>query len=571
MFLLEFGLRCILLVLSLYGYIQFLSKKIRVELAVPLLFSSIGAVMFMAGMENMLQEMTLLIWGTGVYLACCSIRKKELPFSLFTPGMVFFLSGCAVLLFVIYGTKLEAYDDFSHWGTAAKVLAQYDRFPNATNTNISFTSYPLGSASFIYYITKILGISSEWLQCYAQAVLMLGMVLSFFAFSSGVCSIITAAGISVFMLASNMPFTCLLVDTLLPLTAIAAFAFCLYYKDELPQKIWFLLPYSIFLISIKNSGILFVVFLYLYIAYRFKKSNTRFFSLLLHILCTLAVLWFWQKHVKMVYADGMMSRHSLSLSYCTAIFTNKTQMDILVTIRCFLERVFSFSNTFILLIAAEVLILLLSDCVLKMDSSFIKQIFVFTFIFYGIYQIGLLGMYLFNMPQDSDPLPSYVRYHDTMIIFAAGLFGICLLLILSQIKDNAKLRILQVLLAVATLIASFYVINPYMVYYKRSVSPGKERQTMDMLIEDYNIESDRDYFILVSDDHQDSGYLMFMMQYLLNPQDLQICSPASMELWLEEHFLKHYDYYILFEQTPETLELFEKYFDTTDRVVCTLE
>ena len=93
---------------------------------------------------------------------------------------------------------------------------------------------------------------------------------------------------------------------------------------------------------------------------------------------------------------------------------------------------------------------------------------------------------------------------------------------------------------------------------------------MDALIQDYHIERDWRYFIVVSDERQDSGYLALMAQYLLNPQDLAVCTPSSMESWLEDHMLKHYDYYILFEKTPETLALFETYFQTTDEVICTL-
>lgn len=234
--LLEFSLRCILLALSLYGYLQFLSKQIRIEIAVSLLLSTIGSLMFVAGMQNMLQEMTFLIFGGGVYLAYRSIREKESPFALLSPGVCFFFAGSAVLLYFIYGVKFEVYDDFSHWATAAKVLAQYDRFPNATNTDISFTSYPLGTASFIYYITKIVGISSEWIQCYTQNILILSMILSIFAFVSNVYALIAAVVISVFMVVSNAAIVTLCVDTLLTVTAVAAFSFCLYYKEELQKK-----------------------------------------------------------------------------------------------------------------------------------------------------------------------------------------------------------------------------------------------------------------------------------------------------------------------------------------------
>lgn len=567
--LMEFALRGMFLVLSMYGYLQFLRKRVRVELAIPLLFSSIGAVMFLAGMQNMLQEMTLLIFGTGLYLSYRSVRQKESPFTLLTPGVCFFLMGCAFLVYLIYGTRFYLFDDFSHWGTVAKAIAQYDRFPNASNIDVTYTSYPLGSASFIYYITKILGISSEWIQCYAQAVLALGMAVSIFAFSSGVYGVIFAAAVSVFMLVSNMPLTCLCVDTLLPMITLAAFAFCLYYREDLRDKVWYLLPHAIFLISIKNSGILFAVFIYLYMAYCFRKSGISLQVLLVHILLAAAVLLLWQKHVKLVYADGMMSRHSLSLSYCASVLTEKTPEEIWFTIRCFLENTFSLSNTIVYLFGIGFPLLLISGRVLKIDMSSVKQVYAVTVLLYGIYQIGLIGMYLFNMPPSGEPLPSYERYHDSMVAFSAGLFSICILSVLSQIRSVRGNHAVQVLLAAVSIAVAFYVLDPGLQYYVRNTYAGEDRESMDALIEEYHIEKDRRYFIVVSDDRVDNGYLHLMTWFLLEPRDVQMCTPESLEGWLEYNCLRLYDYYILFDETPETVAFFEETFQTSERVLCT--
>lgn len=567
--LLEFSLRCLLLAVSLYGYLQFLSKQIRIEIAVSLLLSAIGSLMFVAGMQNMLQEMTILILGGGLYLTYRSVRKKESPFALLSPGVCFFFVGSAVLLYFIYGMKFSVYDDFSHWATAAKVLAQYDRFPNAANAAVSFTSYPLGSASFIYYITKVLGISSEWIQCYTQNILILSMVLSIFAFASGVYAWIAAVIISVFMMVSNAAIVTLCVDTLLTVTTIAAFSFCLYYKEELPKKVWYLLPYTIFLISIKNSGILFVVFIYAYIAYSFLKSKTSLKTLVFHILLTFSVLFFWQKHVNLVFDEGMMSRHSLSFSYCASVFESKTQESLLLTIRCFLENTFSLSNRMLYLVAIGFPLLLILAVILKLDTLPIKEIYVFTVVFYCSYQIGLLGMYLFNMPPSLEPLPSYIRYHDMMVDFAAGMFCISAFSVMSQFNINRNLHILRALTASVVLVIMFFAVNPYLGYYIRYEQNGGDRHTMDTLIDDYHIQKDRRYFFLVSDERNDGGYLSFMTYYLLDPRDASACSPASMENWLEDNCLKHYDYFILFDQTPDTVRFFEENFQTSERVICT--
>ena len=567
--LLEFSLRAALLALSFYGYLQFLRKQIRVELALSVLFSGIGSVMFLAGLFNMLQETTLVIFASGLYLTCRSVRKKESPLKLLTPGTCFFLIGCVVLLYLLYGVKFDIYDDFSHWATAAKAVAQFDRFPNASNTDVTYTSYPLGSAVFIYYITKILGISSEWIQCYAQNVLTLSMIVSLFAFASGVYGVLLAAVVSVFMVVSNTSLNTLCVDTLLTMITAAAFSFCLYYREELPSKLWYLLPYTVFLLAVKNSGTLFVVFLYAYLAYCFRGSKTDLWTLLAHMLLTFAVLYFWQKHVKQVYDSGMMSRHSLSLSYCASVFGEKNREEVLYIIRSFAEETFSLSNRMVYLAAIGFPLLLAAASLMKLDTSLIRRIYVFAVVFYCVYQIGLLGMYLFNMPPTTERLPSYARYHDMMVDLAAGLFCLCVLWTMSQCPAEGKPRILQVLTAVAGGVVLFCVINPYTAYFTRYTQPGADRQKIDALIGEYDIQKDRSYFILVSDERQDGGYLEYLAQYLLEPRDLQVCSPASMEGWLEYHCLKHYDYFILFEQTPETAGFFEETFQTSEPVLYT--
>lgn len=92
---------------------------------------------------------------------------------------------------------------------------------------------------------------------------------------------------------------------------------------------------------------------------------------------------------------------------------------------------------------------------------------------------------------------------------------------------------------------------------------------MDALIEDYHIEKDRRYFIVVSDERVDNGYLYLMTYFLLEPREVQICTPETLEDWLENYCLRLYDYYILFEETPETVAFFEETFQTSERVLCT--
>ena len=74
-----FLVRLFMLALSCYGYIQHMRKAVRLEFCIGLLFSGIGSVLFLAGIVNLLVEITWVIWLIGLVLAGQSIKKKESP------------------------------------------------------------------------------------------------------------------------------------------------------------------------------------------------------------------------------------------------------------------------------------------------------------------------------------------------------------------------------------------------------------------------------------------------------------------------------------------------------------
>ena len=147
-------------------------------------------------------------------------------------GTIFFLVICVFFAFLLYGNKFLDYDNFSHWALVEKTLLSKNRFPNFMDSNIMFQSYPPGSASYIYYVCKITGIHSEWMQMYAQTTLMSGILISLFAFSNKWQNKLLMCVGSVILLAGNTRLDSLLVDSLLAITALGGMAFCIYYRNE---------------------------------------------------------------------------------------------------------------------------------------------------------------------------------------------------------------------------------------------------------------------------------------------------------------------------------------------------
>ena len=390
--------RLLLLVFSFYGFMQAARRRLDANLSLAFIFASIGSLLFLAGILNLLPETAAFICLLGCVLGVRSIRRRESPLALISPGTLFFAVGSVVMAALLFRAKFTSYDNFSHWAIVVKRMLATDRFPNFSDVNIQFQSYPLGSSCFIYYIAKVSGIRFEWMQMLAQAVLMLGMTAALFSCSRRPVTHLLTAVVGVALLAGDVDFTSLMVDTLLPLTALAGLAACVALRDRIGERPWLLLPFLLFLMSIKNSGLLFDVVLLVCMLCCGRKAlrgHVRAFALT--ALSPFALLLLWQKHVKLVFSDGMHAKHSLSLSLFAATLEEKGE-DIIQTITGgMLGKVFSLSNPMLYVLLLLLALLLIGRFCLRDRQSphFLAPLVLGS---YAAYELGLFLMYLLTMP-----------------------------------------------------------------------------------------------------------------------------------------------------------------------------
>ena len=71
------------------------------------------------------------------------------------------------------------YDNFSHWALIVKSMSLTNSFPSFKTDVIMFTSYPPGSAVFIYYFIKLVGVT-ESNAIFAQILLILASITTIF-------------------------------------------------------------------------------------------------------------------------------------------------------------------------------------------------------------------------------------------------------------------------------------------------------------------------------------------------------------------------------------------------------
>lgn len=542
--------RLFLLFLSCYGYIQCLRRSVRPEFCIGLLFSCIGSILFLAGILNLLRLTAWVLFAGGLVLAGFSMKQKERISDLICGGTVFFLLLVSLFPLLLYGSELETYDNFTHWAMAVRVLIEEYRFPNFQDTYIFFTSYPLGSTCFIFYFIEIVGSSAEWMQMYAQAILMAGMTVGLFAFARGRISTLVVAIFSVFLLCSNNCFFDLPVDNLLALTALGVASFCLYYRRDLKDRLWCIVPYAVFLMNVKNSGLLFVIVLYGYLWFTLKCEKLCPQKWLILFAVPVVALILWQKHVALVFPNGMSGPHSMSLSYYFQKVEEKQLSDILFISKLLVREIFALSNRGFWTLLAGLVCWLIMRRATGSPCGELRAALLLSAVTYVLYQIGMVCMYLSSMPtSEALGLASYDRYHRTVITFMAGLFLMGVLQTVHPPQGCESWKSVQAYVlctAIAALIVFALALSPDFTILQRQQLEGTMRAKYDRLISDYGIPQNAEMILVTQKD--DRGYLIFLTHYLLRPQ--QLIMQTEDDLTLEG--LSYIDYIIVFDESEKT-------------------
>ncbi|MEI7482239.1 MAG: hypothetical protein WCK75_07805 [Elusimicrobiota bacterium] len=132
-------------------------------------------------MTGLLLPGARLLAFTGVALGIIGLYKArkdpKAGWSCLTePGPVLFFAAAILLWFTLSGAGYGAWDEFSHWGFAAKEMLFSNSFP-APDSALYLKDYPPGTALFQYYITCFTG-WSEGATYFAQALFLFSAVLA---------------------------------------------------------------------------------------------------------------------------------------------------------------------------------------------------------------------------------------------------------------------------------------------------------------------------------------------------------------------------------------------------------
>ncbi|MDO4493931.1 MAG: glycosyltransferase family 39 protein [Clostridia bacterium] len=439
--------RLVLFIVSTVGTWEFLRRKTGVsKYFIPALAAGLQslAVILLGGL-GLLVPAAYAVLAFGLVAAGLIVwRDKDL--SILEP----YTDGAFTLVFVFtaafavfcWESRFGHWDSFVHWGIVVKNMFQTGRLPNAADTFLTHWAYPLGSAAYLYYWVQTV-MYSEPVMMIAQAFLMTAAILPLY----GIAREHKKAGLVVLVLAIDFFFaflnypTELLVDMLLALSFGMTLVYLYRYAREAENtKALYLAAVPLtMLMQIKSSGTLFCVIAVLFLlgwAKQYGKLKQR----LIVAAVPFASLGLWKLYLSFAFAGAKSAKHGMSVAGFREVFGEKSQRTVGIITEKFVK--FAVTRRDFWLVFA--FLLLLGLCIFLFAKRLRKlwaKCAVFSAGLYFVYSVGLLGMFLFSMPEgEALNLAGGERYINTVVAVLAYLLFALLLRTVAECETRRFLR-----------------------------------------------------------------------------------------------------------------------------------
>lgn len=522
-------LRLFLFGISTFGSFELIRKvcndKVNIYFLPSLTIAIQVSILFLAGIFNLLPEATVGLYFIGfVSVIDYFYKNKNISFikSYINIGYIVMLVLLLILAVYLKGKIFVQYDNFSHWAIVVRRMLEVNRYPNFDDTVIMFQEYPLGSATYIYFFTK-LTCTSESVQMLAQSYMMLAAILPLYSFAKknhGAVSIVIVSFVN-YVFLYNILITDLLVDTLLPVVGVCGLLFTyLHCKDGEKINFYFSAFYMVEIIQIKNSGIFFVAFIAIQL-FIFARKNKELLHGIICVGIPFLSLILWQKHCKYVFEFAETSKHAMTVKNYTSVFGGKSHEDIMKICSSLFKFAITYKETWIT-VGIAVIIGILTLLVNKgIKKSFFKVVVV-SLVIYVVYQLGMLAMYLFSMPgEEATSLAAIERYTKTILI---AIIYLNMISVVQLISKAAKKKILTIITTVCTFVTFFAVryissgsINSMKTVVQNEVV-ATERNWIEDACTEYAVPMHESYCILIPS--EDFGYAYYLGKYIFQSTDI---------------------------------------------------
>lgn len=430
----------ILFWISLFGLFLFAYKycKLAKELIIPFVFIFLILILFVGAMLNIIKILSIMIFVFGFFAYFWLFYKKYLTKdflkSFFDYKIFLFIGLLLFFTLISFNLHITSYDNFSHWAVTVKQLFLHDTLSSFQYNIDEFTTYPPGSALFIYFVGLIVG-KTETSMILGQNYLLLGLLFALTVFLKNDKKVLSSVFYILFVLVIstiNIAINDLSVDTLLGVLGIVSLVVAYYYRNSLKMVTILLTLSSLFFVILKNSGLLFVimnVLLLLIVGFKLKKIKKTLFASLIIIISSGILFYIWQQHLLMVYPaqTGITTKHSISITNFDRTLHQNGKAETIEVLKKYAINFFDICNNLINWYVAGICIcFLVFSFVFKDKRKNILLLLLLSILLYVGYSFVYAFMYALSMPYaEAIVLASYNRYMLSCIIV---LFGILFIL-----------------------------------------------------------------------------------------------------------------------------------------------
>lgn len=582
-------LRLVAFAVSTVGYVAYARAYWKTPARASYLFvvSSIACLTFFAGLVGVLlaSAYVLFLLGLALLVALFINGKIRQAFTRSSLSLfnIAFIAGLIPFVSSLITTNFVHYDNFSHWAVVVKDLLVTNHFPDASSAIIDFTSYPLGSSSFLYYFCRVVG-TGEGVMLTGQAVLLFAGFYAIFGIIRDVrrfllvgilalgCSLLAYFNISIRV--NN-----LLVDFLLPVLALSAIAIVAAGEQRFSAACFTALPVLSLLVIVKSTGIFFALLSYAYILYRAirlhaeeREDVSYVRPAVAVILLSLVPLVLWNVHTSLAFA-GATSKFSYDLQTVTSLTIDKTAEQIHSIVKLFFQTVTdpaTLAARGILLANGVALVLhFTAKYVLRKKWKLLSTLLALDAAIV-LYYAGILGMYIVSMPLDEAlRLAGFERYASSMVLFLIGALAMRVTmdmedsiypkkagrgqnepvfrsLLAKNIYQGATFAL--VLVTALILLSELNGMNSIKQEYADSLPARVEALVGDSWTGPDN-ETRYLFYATDEDDQVSDYYLPYVGRYFLFASQVDAVSEFSDDTFLAQ--IQTYDRFVILDSTPE--------------------
>lgn len=431
----------LLLVCSLVGYMLWAAAALRLahEFVPVFVCAAVGCAVYIAGLFGVLFAGAAAVLAAGLLLFGFYIRplirgKQPMRISLF--GFCFFV-GSLLFLILLLQSHLTHYDNFSHWAVVVKQMLLTNAFPTASSDLIDFKNYPLGTASFLYFVCRFAGHSQAAMIVAQGALIFTGFYALFgiitqkkrfllYAFLALGCSVLSVFNITIRI--NN-----LLVDFLLPVYTLVMFAAAYRYRMHAAKAAVAVLPVAGLLTVMKSTGVIFAAIGWIFLLDLWRRHRNqcpgRCVPAVLGSLVASFLPWLgWTLHMHAGFAH-VTNKFGVTAGTIANIHTTKTIGEIHRIAALFVRSALDLSTRPALgLLAfnlAAVAACVFAAVCLKRKWQLWKALIALDAVVI-LYYLGILGLYIFSMPlSEALELAGFDRYASSIVVLFAGGLVLC--------------------------------------------------------------------------------------------------------------------------------------------------